>query len=168
MKKVTFEIAGLFISNGKGRHLTRTMENHELFFVKSGVLHIREGNRHFQVEAGQYLILHKNVEHGGTADYAKDLSFFWGHFDCPDKLLKMCRQYGQAARPDYFTQYFTLLINEQKTLGNQRTCELLMEILLKQRTPPPNPRCRIWRRAPSESSISDLPTTSAPPMWRRN
>ena len=149
MKNVTFEIAGLFISNGKGRHLTRTMSNHELIFVKSGVLHIREGERHFQVEPGQYLILHKDIEHSGTADYTKDLSFFWGHFDAPDQLLKRCHQYGQPARPDYFTQYFTLLINEQKNLSNQRTCELLMEILL-------NETCREPADNPAKPKVSEL------------
>ncbi|MBQ6471715.1 MAG: helix-turn-helix transcriptional regulator [Victivallales bacterium] len=149
MRNVTFEIAGLFISNGKGRHLTRTLTNHELIFVKSGVLHIREGERSFQVSAGQYLILHKEVEHGGTADYEKDLSFFWGHFDCPDQLLKRCHQYGRPARPDYFTQYFTLLINEQKTLANQRTCELLKEILL-------NETCREPADSPVKTKVSEL------------
>ncbi len=132
MKNIKFGLAGLFISNGKGRHLTRTMPEHELIFVKSGVLHIRAGTEYFEVKAGQYLILYKNIEHGGTADYAKDLSFFWAHFTCPDSVLKSCRQYGNSSRPEYFTQYFTLLINEQKMPDNQRTCELLMEILLNE------------------------------------
>ena len=132
MNDVKFELAGLFVSNGKGRHLTRTIPNHELIFVKSGVLHIRAAEQYFEVGAGQYLILHKGIEHGGTADYDGDLSFFWGHFDCPDEVLEHCRQYGSSTRPDYFAQYFTLLINEQRTPDNHRTCGLLMEILLNE------------------------------------
>ena len=132
MKDVKFELAGLFISNGKGRHLTRTIQDYELIFVKSGVLHIREAERYFEVKAGQYLILHKGVEHGGTADYGKDLSFFWGHFTCPESALKHCHQYGTSSRTEYFTQYFTLLVNEQKTPCNHRTCDLLMQILLNE------------------------------------
>ena len=132
MSRFHFDFAGLFVSNGKGRHLTRTMPNNELIFVKSGTLFIREGDRRFEVRAGQYLLLRKGIEHGGTADYDKDLSFFWGHFTCSDRILKPFPQYGTSLRRDYFTQYFTLLINEQKTPDNQRTCDLLMEILLNE------------------------------------
>ena len=132
MNTITFTIAGLFVSNGKGRHLTRTMQSHELIFVKSGTLHIREGEQEFAVEAGQYLILHEGVEHGGTADYEKELSFFWGHFSCSGSELEKYRPYGKVLRPDYFSQYFTLLINEQNTPDNQRICDLLMEILLNE------------------------------------
>lgn len=132
MENLTFVLAGLFISNGKGRHVTRTLPDNELIFVRSGTLHIREADRFFQVGAGQYLILHKGIEHGGTADYERDLSFFWGHFDCPGELLKPCHKYGTAVRPDYFTQYFTLLINEQKMPDNRETCSLLMKILLNE------------------------------------
>ena len=132
MKNIKFKIAGLFISNGKGRHVTRTMACHELIFVKSGTLHIRAGEHYFAVNAGQYIILPQGVEHGGTADYDKKLSFFWGHFECPEKELANCRNYGSSDRADYFMQYFTLLINEQMSPGNQRTCDLLMEILLNE------------------------------------
>jgi len=130
MGSIIFQLAGLFVSNGKGRHLTRTMEDHELIFVKSGTLHIREGARRFAVAAGQYLILRGGVEHGGTADYEKDLSFFWAHFTCPGaELEKRCRC-GDVVRQDYFAQYFTLLVNEQNTPGNRFVCDRLMEILL--------------------------------------
>lgn len=132
MGNIEFTIAGLFVSNGKGRHLTRTMQSHELIFVKSGILHIREGEHEFAVQAGQYLILHGGVEHGGTADYEKELSFFWGHFSCPESELQKGERYGDVMRPDYFTQYFTLLINEQNTPDNEHNCNLLMEILLNE------------------------------------
>ena len=151
MKNIKFELAGLFVSNGKGRHLTRVMQEHELIFVKSGVLHIREAEHFFEVKAGEFLILHKGVEHGGTADYEKDLSFFWGHFTCPESVLKTCHSYGTSPRPEFFTQYFTLLINEQKFPNNQRTCDLLMQILL-------NETCRITANAAArfKGSVSEL------------
>ena len=132
MKNIKFELAGLFVSNGKGRHITRVRDYCELIFVKSGVLHIREADHPFEVNAGQFLILHKGVEHGGTADYKKDLSFFWGHFTCPESFLKTCQSYGTSPRPEFFAQYYTLLVNEQKFPNNQRTCDLLMEILLNE------------------------------------
>ena len=149
MGNVRFELAGLFVSNGKGRHVTRTMDCHELIFVKSGVLHIREADRRFAVKAGQFLILRKGREHGGTADYLKDLSFFWGHFDCSAKFLKPCHPYGSSPRPDYFTRYFSLLVNEQNPPGNRRTCDLLMEILL-------NETCRDAHAEVSRSKLPEL------------
>ena len=132
MKDVSFQIAGLFVSNGKGRHLTRTMPEHELIFVKSGTLHIREGSCSFAVGPGQYLILRGGVEHGGTADYEKDLSFFWAHFSAPDAELEKCRRRGSISRQECFAQYFTLLVDEQHVPDNRRTCDLLMEILLNE------------------------------------
>ena len=149
MKNVKFELAGYFVSNGKGRHVTRVMDCHELIFVKSGVLHIREADRFFEVKAGQYIILRKGIQHGGTADYKKDLTFFWGHFDCSHARLKNCRQYGTSARPDHFTEYYTLLVNEQKTPDNSRTCDLLMEILL-------NETCRAETETPSRVKLPEL------------
>lgn len=151
MKNIKFELAGLFVSNGKGRHITRVRDYYELIFVKSGVLHIREAEHPFEVKAGQFLILHKGVEHGGTADYEKNLSFFWGHFTCQESDLKSYHSYGTSLRPEFFTQYFTLLINEQKFPDNQRTCDLLMQILL-------NETCRITTNeaARFKGSVSEL------------
>ena len=149
MKNIKFGLAGLFVSNGKGRHVTRIMPEHELIFVKSGVLHIREAEHFYEVKAGEFLILHKGVEHGGTADYGKDLSFFWGHFTCPESVLKNCHPYGTSPRQEFFTQYFTLLINEQKFPDNQRTCDLLMEILL-------NETCRAAANETSRLKVSEL------------
>ena len=113
MKNVKFELAGYFVSNGKGRHVTRVMDCHELIFVKSGVLGICENGKKYSVKSNEFLILETGREHYGTEEYKKDLSFFWGHFEGGAKELKDCLNYGAVLRPGFFTEYFSMLINEQ-------------------------------------------------------
>ncbi|MBO4648049.1 MAG: helix-turn-helix transcriptional regulator [Lentisphaeria bacterium] len=63
--------------------------------------------------------------------------------------MKNCRHYGTSARPDHFTEYYTLLVNEQKTPDNSRTCDLLMEILL-------NETSRAETETPSRVKLPEL------------
>ena len=65
--------------------------------------------------------------------------------------MKTCYSYGTSLRPEFFTQYFTLLVNEQNFPNNQRTCDLLMQILL-------NETCRITadEAARFSGSVSEL------------
>lgn len=132
MAELKFNVAGLFISNGKGIHVTRTINTSELIFVKSGTLHIRVGNSHYAVHAGQWLIMPAGVEHGGTQDYEKNLSFFWGHFYDGKEEISKSELYGNARRQDFFTGYFSMLIKEQEFPDNSEVCTLLMKILLKE------------------------------------
>jgi hypothetical protein len=66
---------GLFVSRGIGTHPTRVITTFELIFVKSGVLGIREGDTHFEVQPNETLLLWPGREHGGTAPYPRDLRF---------------------------------------------------------------------------------------------
>lgn len=163
MTDVKFLISGLFISNGKGRHVTRSMKCHELIFVKSGTLYIREEKLEYAVSAGQYIILEKFKEHSGTVNYEKKLSFFWGHFECSDTFFQKLPKYGSAQRSDYLMQYFTLLINEQKYPDNEVTCNLLMEILLNEtirKSQLESLSCKVSLLAEAAKRIIDLNFTS--------
>ncbi len=132
VKKIKFINAGLFVSNGKGSHCRRLAKNNELIFVKSGVLGICENGKKYSVKSNEFLILETGREHYGTEEYKKDLCFFWGHFEGGAEELKNCPNYGVVLRPGFFTEYFSMLINEQYTPDNQRTCDLLMQILLNE------------------------------------
>lgn len=132
MSDLKFEIGGLFISNGKGRHVTVITDTTELIFVKSGTLNIRVGEKEYAVNSGQWLIMPCGVEHGGTKDYEKNLSFFFAHFYGGEKELANAVEYGTSYRQEYFNSYFTFLLNEQKVAGGQKTCDLLMQILLNE------------------------------------
>lgn len=100
--------------------------------MKSGILEICENGKKYSVTPNEFLILEKGREHYGTEEYKKDLAFFWGHFEGGEKELADGINYGKAVRPGFFTEYFSLLINEQYAPDNQRTCDLLMQILLNE------------------------------------
>lgn len=72
--------AGLFLSRGRGRHLTRTRGDWELIVVRRGRLPIAEDGADRSVAAGEWLLLAPGHRHGGTAAYAPDLEFHWLHF----------------------------------------------------------------------------------------
>ena len=101
-----------FISRGKGRHITRVMESHELIAVLSGELNMFEEERYFRIRSGEYLILQRGRKHGGLTNYSANLSFFWIHF-LDDDIVAEVPQSGklselgdetvitEAIKPDY-------------------------------------------------------------------
>ena len=129
---VQFCNGGLFISRGRGRHITRVIDNYELIFVRSGVLSIQEDGRSFEVSKGQYIILYPGRIHGGTRDYPANLSFFWGHFLCDPSFLAALPQYGTVARANWMSEYYSLLLNAQREANNQQACNLLLQLLLNE------------------------------------
>ncbi len=131
-KQIHFLNGGKFISRGRGRHPTRIIDNTELILVISGTLSIYELGKEFQVREGEFLFLYPDRRHGGLADYPKNLSFFWGHFRAGKQQMSPFPQYGRAARPENFSEYFELLLAEQRVRDNERTCNLLLELLLNE------------------------------------
>jgi AraC-like DNA-binding protein len=129
---VKFDNGGLFISRGRGRHITRVIDSYELIFVRSGVLSIQENGHDFEVSKGQYIILYPVRTHGGTRDYPANLSFFWGHFYCEPSALAHLPQYGTLARPNWMSEYYSLLLNAQREPNNHHACNLLMQLLLNE------------------------------------
>lgn len=110
--------AGLFVSRGQGIHATRTIESHELIFVRSGTLGMFEGPRRFEVRAGEALHLWPGREHGGTAPYPPDLSFYWLHFRLADaprrgKPLLELPQHARVGRPDRLTELLRRFLDDQ-------------------------------------------------------
>ena len=73
--------AGLFVSPGYGIHPDRVISTYELILVRSGTLQMEEEGVAFAVNAGETLLLWPGLRHRGTRDYARDLSFYWIHFE---------------------------------------------------------------------------------------
>lgn len=127
---------GLFISRGIGRHPTRVIPTHELIFVKSGVLEVREGDAHFQVQPSETLILWPGREHGGVSDYPRDLQFYWVHFSvlprrgAGDALALSVPQHARIQRPDHLTILFRRLLDDQEAFGVQPLAGSLTILLL--------------------------------------
>ena len=127
-----FGNAGLFISRGRGRHVTRVIDSHELIYVKSGVLWIQEDGVGFEVRRGEYLLLYPGRTHGGTRDYPPNLAFYWGHFHCQPDALAAIPQTGRVARENWMGEYYSLLLDAQRESDNQAACSLIMQLLLNE------------------------------------
>lgn len=116
--------AGLFISRGVGTHARRVIDSHEMIVVRSGTLHIREGNQKFAVGAGDALLLFPGRVHVGVAPYAPELSFYWMHFTLRESSdrgtdaepgLMTIPQYVRLRRPEVVYELFQRLLNDQET-----------------------------------------------------
>lgn len=113
-------IAGMFVSRGVGRHPDRKLKSYELIFVRAGVLLMWEEDRQFEVGPGECLLLWGGRQHGGTATYSPDLSYYWIHFflDRPsgaDVLEVALTQQTKVARPDSLTALFRRFLEDQES-----------------------------------------------------
>lgn len=79
---VAFQSVGRFVSGPGWRHMRRTMDQHELVFVRRGVLPIRVGERRMHIAAHEVALFPLGVEHAGTESITADLEFYWMHSDC--------------------------------------------------------------------------------------
>jgi AraC-like DNA-binding protein len=137
--------AGLFISRGVGTHPTRVIDSHEILFVDTGSLSLWEEDRHFDIGAGESLLLVPGRRHGGAADYSPDLRFYWMHFDvspsgdisenttrngCIEVHLP---QHARVSRADRLTELFRMFLDDQETGGlEQTTADLLLCLILSE------------------------------------
>ena len=80
---VAFQSVGRFVSGPGWRHMRRTMDQHELVFVRRGVLPIRVGERRMHIAAHEVALFPLGVEHAGTESITADLEFYWMHFRLP-------------------------------------------------------------------------------------
>ena len=69
---VAFQSVGRFVSGPGWRHMRRTMDQHELVFVRRGHIAAHEG-----------ALFPLGVEHAGTESITADLEFYWMHFRLP-------------------------------------------------------------------------------------
>lgn len=106
--------AGLFVSPGHGIHPDRVMDSHEIIFVRSGSLGIAEGDREYEVRAGEALWMRPGVRHRGTRTHEADLSFYWAHFHPPRGARRKggagIEQYSRPARPERAGEWFHRLV----------------------------------------------------------
>lgn len=75
---------GLFDSDSDWIHPTVTVSTFEVIYVVEGEVHMREGDRTYDLVKGDMLLLEPHIEHGGTAVSHKRTSFYWLHYDCSD------------------------------------------------------------------------------------
>ncbi|OGV50774.1 MAG: hypothetical protein A2X49_12150 [Lentisphaerae bacterium GWF2_52_8] len=128
---------GLFVSRGCGIHPTRTIDSHELIFVRSGMLGIFEDKQRFELKEGDALLLRPGLRHGGTLAYPPDLSFFWIHFliEKESKTTKSQQieipRVGRVAEPQRFAELCLRFLDAQESdPGNRLRLSLLLALML--------------------------------------
>lgn len=77
---VRFLSAGRFVSGPGWRHMRRTIDNHELVFVRRGVLPVTVGGSELELAAGDVALWPPQVEHAGSRNITEYLEFYWMHF----------------------------------------------------------------------------------------
>ena len=81
---IQYSHMGLFDSDNDWIHPTITVNSFEIIYVVEGKVHIREGERCFDLAKGDMLLLDPGVEHGGTRVSHGRTSFYWLHYTCND------------------------------------------------------------------------------------
>ena len=71
---------GVFSSPGPWIHGRRVIDSTELIVVTRGEACLYEGEMRFTLRAGDFMLLHPGVEHGGWRESEGAVEFFWLHF----------------------------------------------------------------------------------------
>ena len=88
---------GLFDCDNEWIHPTVTVGTFEVIYVTEGEVHIREGERCYDLGKGDMLLLEPNVEHGGTQVSHGRTSFYWLHYHYSDREAL---GFPKESRPD--------------------------------------------------------------------
>lgn len=144
--------AGLFISRARGIHPTRTIDSHELIFVRQGQLAMWEEETTFSLQSGQALHLWPHRQHGGVAPYPSDLSFYWVHFEVHDcqrnttEPIATIPQITSVSRPERLEHLFRQFLDDQESGKlSKMYADLLVMLML----------CEVAQSSRSGGDISD-------------
>lgn len=124
-----FRNGGWFVSRGVGTHPARSIGDHELILVSAGGLALHDGDRRFDLRAGDWLLLRPGVPHRGAAPYDRDTAFAWLHFDPVPGGRRglMLPRTGRAARPERAFELARRLLDEAE---RPESTPLLRDLLL--------------------------------------
>ena len=129
--------AGIFVSRGIGIHPKRIITSYELFFVKHGVLSIKEGEVDYEVHEGETLLLSPGIQHEGTKPYPPDLQYYWLHFSIAptgvtyrkNEIITV-KKYCKITRSIRMEELFRWFINDQESGQLQPKIASLMIYLM--------------------------------------
>ncbi|MBA3847834.1 MAG: AraC family transcriptional regulator [Planctomycetes bacterium] len=135
--------SGLFVSRGHGIHPRRTIDSWEIIYLIGGSLTMREGDRRFDLRAGQALLLQPGIEHAGVEPYSRDCRFYWVHFRrggrderAADAAELHVPQVSTLARPDALTALIRRYLDDQQSgrltpaMGSHLIALMLIELAL--------------------------------------
>lgn len=92
------KIMGFIAYKSPWLHFKRNINEYVLYFIRSGVLHLKEEDMHYVLRKGDMLILEPNMDHEGTEKHVCD--YYYIHFEHPD--IKSLQIDDMIALADYF------------------------------------------------------------------
>src|SRR5471030_1127342 len=129
--------AGLLVSRGRGTHVERVIDSHELIYVRRGALAMQEERREFFLGAGQTLLLLRGRRHKGIRPYPADLSFYWIHFELTAQAKRHSKsvlevpQHATLRRQDPLAELFHRFLDDQETGAlRPQSASLLIMLML--------------------------------------
>ncbi|MBU5595360.1 AraC family transcriptional regulator [Amphibacillus sp. MSJ-3] len=97
------EIGYLKDIRGEFRHPNRQLDDlHVFIFVESGEIEVIEQERTYTLRAGDYLFLHKGIEHYGNKNYQPNTCWYYIHFFAPIPEEKT--EYNWLPSPSIITE----------------------------------------------------------------
>ncbi len=129
---------------GIQRHPDRKMKDiHVFVFVKEGKIQVFEDGEEYQLEAGSYLFLRKNIEHWGKHPYSPGTKWYYIHFyDSPiNQTGEGEKEYGYYPNASliYEDTYMTKLTLPKRgnVLNTEYTAAKLKQLVLLYESPQP-------------------------------
>lgn len=142
------DFAGFSVPRVGTKHPERTLPSFELFFVRTGFLHMEENGRGFVVGKNETLILWPERRHKGLQEYGSDLTFYWIHFRLkPSTSPRPLRipQHAKPARPECLSELFHRYLSDQESgilTAEEASCLVSLMLMEVRRTledhPAPN------------------------------
>lgn len=83
--EITFEAIGLFKSESEWTHPEVCEKTYEIIYVTEGNVYLSEGEKNFELEKGDIIVLRPGVFHKGSKT-SVNTSFYWVHFSMKSKL----------------------------------------------------------------------------------
>lgn len=131
------ENGGLFVATTPTWvHPERIIGSYELIYVKDGVLSLWEEDRHFEVSAGESLLLYPGRKHYGAKPSPRNLRFYWAHFTLASETIPTnfqslgLIQHVRIARPDHMTALFRRFLDDQELFGTRSVTLSLLLMLM--------------------------------------
>ncbi len=126
-----FISGGKFSSTGEWIHSGRRIESYELMLVTRGNVYIEENGLRHTLHAGDYILLHPDLPHGGFRVSNEQVEFYWLHFLSADTFPLPYT--GKAASPEILIQNARQLLQMHASLAHpSQAADHMMYVLLSE------------------------------------
>lgn len=123
---IKFGGMGLFTTNKPWRHPNSCVKTSELIYVTAGNVNMFEGERKYNLQKGDLLVLKPNILHGGLKESDGKTSFYWLHLfgNIPENF------YGEVRNFQGGGLFRELIDYANRPAKNERALRIVTEHIL--------------------------------------